>query len=162
MPSKKNWHLIPSLVKRNEPIKNNWRYQNEDFRWDINSDMKVHDVGSGGYPFSIATHLADKYTEETSHRTEKFVKDSRPLFKVDIESLPFKENEYDFVFCSHVLEHLDCPGDAMRELMRIGLRGYIEIPIRMSDILFNFTFFRKPSQMAWSDTNNTVVLTEWF
>ena len=61
-------------------IKNNWRYQNEDFRRDRNSDMKAHDVGFGGHPFSIATHLADKYTEETSHRIKKFVKDNRLFF----------------------------------------------------------------------------------
>ena len=158
---KKNWHLIPSLVKRDAPIKNNWRYQNEDLKWDFNDDAKVLDVGSGGYPFVLATHLADKYIEETSHRTEKIVKDTRPFFQVDIENLPFLENEYDFVFCSHVLEHLDCPGDAMRELMRVGTRGYIEIPTRMSDILFNFTFLENHHKWHGLVQNNTVILTEW-
>ena len=158
---KKDWHLIPSLVKRDAPIKNNWRYQNENLKWNFNSDMKVLDVGSGGYPFNFATHLADKYTEATSHRTEKVVKDDRPFFQVDIEDLPFKVNEYDFVFCSHVLEHLDCPGDAMRELMRIGSSGYIEIPTRMSDIIFNFTFLENHHKWHGLILNNTVILTEW-
>ena len=76
--------------------------------------------------------------------------------------MPFKENEYDFVFCSHVLEHLDYPGNAMRKLMRIGLRGYIEIPIRMSDILFNFTFLENHHKWHGLISNNTVILTEWF
>ena len=143
------------------PIKNNWRYQNEDFRRDRNSDMKAHDVGFGGHPFSVATHLADKYTEETSHRIKKFVKDNR-LFLVGIESLPFKENEYDYVFCPHVLKHLDCLGDAMRKLMRIGLRDYIEIPTRMSDFLFNFTFLENYHRWHHLILNNTLFLTEWF
>lgn len=158
---KKNWHLIPSLLKRDEPLKNNWRYQNEDLQWNFKSDAKVLDVGSGGYPFTFATHLADRYTEETSHRTEKVVKDCRPFFKADIEDLPFLENEYDFVFCSHVLEHLDYPGNAMRELMRVGSRGYIEIPTRMSDILFNFTFLKNHHKWHGLIQNNTVILTEW-
>ena len=49
----------------------------------------------------------------------------------------------------------------MRELMRIGLRGYIEIPTRMSDILFNFTFLENHHKWHGLILNNTVVLTEW-
>ena len=82
------------------------------------------------------------------------------FFLVDIESLPFKENEYDYVFCSHVLQHLDRLGDAMRELMRIGHRDYIEIPTRMSDILFNFTFLENYHRWHHFILNNTLFLTE--
>ena len=82
---KKDWPLIPSLIQRESLVPNTWQYQNETLKWDFDPSDKILDIGSGGYPFSFATHLADKYTEETSHRTEKVVKDSRPFFQADIE-----------------------------------------------------------------------------
>ncbi len=39
--------------------------------------------------------------------------------KADICNLPFKENEFDVVFCNHVLEHIPDDTQAMRELYRI-------------------------------------------
>ena len=50
----------------------------------------------------------------------------------------------------------------MRKLLRIGLRDYIEIPIRMSDFLFNFTFLENHHKWHHLISNNTVFLTEWF
>ncbi|MBE9141409.1 class I SAM-dependent methyltransferase, partial [Nodosilinea sp. LEGE 07088] len=111
------WHLIPPLEKRVTPVMNTWTYQNEVMTWDIAPDALVLDVGSGGWPFKRANHLADRYPEETTHRVEDIVRDQRPFFEADLERLPFEDNRYDFVFCSHVLEHLDHPGQAMRCLL---------------------------------------------
>lgn len=65
------------------------------------------------------------------------VKDERPFIRCSVEKTPFKNKEFDFVYCSHVLEHAKDPGRACDEIMRIGKRGYIETPTRSSDILFN-------------------------
>jgi len=153
--------LVPSLERREAPVQNTWVYQNEVMKWDLEPDARVLDVGSGGFPFSHATHLADKYPDGTSHRFEAIVRDQRPFFEVDVERLPFANNSYDFVFCSHLLEHLDNPGAAMRELMRVGRRGYIEVPTRLSDVMFNFT--RLDNHHRWHGLvlGTTVVLIEW-
>ncbi|MFQ4135673.1 class I SAM-dependent methyltransferase [Nodosilinea sp. PGN35] len=155
------WHLIPPLEKRVSPVMNTWTYQNEVMEWDIPADALVLDVGSGGWPFKRADHLADRYPEETTHRVETMVRDQRPFFEADLERLPFEEKRYDFVFCSHVLEHLDHPGQAMRELMRVGKQGYIEVPTRLSDVMFNFT--RLPNHHRWHGLvlGDTLVLIEW-
>ena len=155
------WPLIPSLEKRDAPVKNTWTFQNEVTTWPIAPDDLVLDIGSGGWPFKRANHLADKYPDETTHRMEAMVRDQRPFFEVDLEHLPFSDRTYDFVFCSHVLEHLDKPGQAMRELMRVGRRGYIEVPTRLSDVMFNFT--RLPNHHRWHGMvlGNTLVLVEW-
>ncbi|MFZ9506935.1 MAG: class I SAM-dependent methyltransferase [Burkholderiaceae bacterium] len=152
---------VPSLARRPSPVKNTWVYQNEVMEWDIPTDSKVLDVGSGGWPFKRATALADKYVGATTHRVESIVQDTRPFFEVDLESLPFADRSYDFVFCSHVLEHTDNPGAAMRELMRVGNRGYIEVPTRLSDVMFNFT--RIPNHHRWHGLvlGTTLVLIEW-
>ena len=39
--------------------------------------------------------------------------------KADICNLPFSENEFDFIICNHVLEHIPDDTKAMRELYRI-------------------------------------------
>lgn len=155
------WSLIPSLEKREAPVKNTWTYQNEDMQWDIAQNDLVLDIGSGGWPFKRANHLADRYPKQTTHRMDNLVRDKRPFSVIDLEHLPFIDHAYDFIFCSHVLEHLDNPGQAIRELMRVGRRGYIEVPTRLSDVMFNFT--RLPNHHRWHGMilGETVVLVEW-
>jgi SAM-dependent methyltransferase len=155
------WPLLPSAEKRGEPVMNTWTYQNQVQKWDIRDDELVLDVGSGGWPFKRANHLADKYPEQTTHRTEAMARDERPFHQVDLQAMPFADKAYDFVFCSHVLEHLDEPGRAIRELTRVGRRGYIEVPTRISDVMFNFT--RIPQHHRWHGLvlGRTLVLMEW-
>lgn len=155
------WPLIPSLEKRDSPVMNTWTYQNEVMHWSIAPNDLVLDIGAGGWPFKRANHLADKFPDATTHRVEAMVRDERPFFEVDLERLSFGDHTYDFVFCSHVLEHLDNPGRAMRELMRVGRRGYIEVPTRLSDAMFNFT--RLPNHHRWHGMvlGDTLVLVEW-
>lgn len=154
-------NLVPALDRRAAPVQNTWTYQNEVMQWDLAPEAKVLDVGSGGWPFTRATHLADKYPDRTTHRVEAIVRDQRPFFEVDLEKLPFADNAYDFVFCSHVLEHMDNPGAAMRELMRVGRRGYIEVPTRLSDVMFNFTRLPNHHRYHGLVVGGTVVLIEW-
>jgi SAM-dependent methyltransferase len=40
-------------------------------------------------------------------------------YKVDIQNLPFEDATYDFVFASHVLEHIPDDKKAIREIRRI-------------------------------------------
>jgi len=47
--------------------------------------------------------------------------------KADICNLPFKENEYDFILCNHVLEHIPDDTKAMQELYRVLKPGGIAI-----------------------------------
>ncbi|WP_299056683.1 class I SAM-dependent methyltransferase [uncultured Polaribacter sp.] len=51
--------------------------------------------------------------------------------KADICNLPFKDNEFDVVFCNHVLEHITDDTKAMQELYRVlkpGGFGIFQIP----------------------------------
>ena len=153
--------LIPKLAERSSPVMTNWRYQNEVLQWNIEAGDRVLDVGSGAYPFSKATHLVDRYLGATTHRTEELVRDARPLIAADIGALPFRDKSWDFVFCSHVLEHLDRPGDAIRELVRVGRRGYIETPTRTSDLLFNITRLHDHHRWHTLRQADTLVFVEW-
>lgn len=113
-----------------------FEYQNKLNQFHIAPDAVVLDVGSGHYPFPFATILSDLYLEESPHRTENLVRDHRPLLKLDIRSLPFAEKSIDFVYCSHILEHVEDPLQACLEIMRVGKQGYIETPTLCKDGLF--------------------------
>ena len=55
--------------------------------------------------------------------------------KADICDLPFADNEFDVIFCNHVLEHIPNDTKAMQELFRIlkkGGMGIFQIPQDLS------------------------------
>ena len=55
--------------------------------------------------------------------------------KADICNLPFQDNEFDFIFCNHVLEHIPDDTKAMQELYRVlapGGTGVFQIPQDLS------------------------------
>jgi len=51
--------------------------------------------------------------------------------KADILDLPFKDQEFDLIFCNHVLEHIEDDNKAMKELYRVmkpGDMGIFQVP----------------------------------
>jgi len=114
-------------------------YQKKFVQFKVKDGDKVLDIGSGGSPFPYATQLVDKYPEKTHHRYEKFKTNQLPFTQADVEKLPFEDKTFDYVYCSHVLEHVANPVQALNEIQRVGKRGFIEVPTKMSDTIFNYT-----------------------
>ncbi len=85
------------------------------------------DIGGGDGPFPRANVVCEKFITSDEEREHVFLYD-RPLVMGDIEDLPFKDKSFDFIYCSHVLEHTISPQRAVDELLRVGKRGYIEVP----------------------------------
>jgi SAM-dependent methyltransferase len=55
--------------------------------------------------------------------------------KADILDLPFEDKRFDFVFCNHVLEHIEDDAKAMSELFRVlkpGGIGIFQVPQDLS------------------------------
>jgi FkbM family methyltransferase len=116
-------------------------YQARLFDFAIATGDKVLDVGSGNVPFPLATHLVDLAPHNDHYGRAgapfKYVQ-GKPVQVCDIENMDcFADKEFDFVYCSHVLEHVHSPEKACRELMRIAKRGYIETPTRGKDLWLN-------------------------
>lgn len=91
----------------------------------------VLDIGSGDRPHWRADVLLDKYISDkySSQRSGSGkVVISKPIVNCDIEKMPFKDKVFDYVICSHVLEHVVNPDKAIREIVRVGKGGYIELP----------------------------------
>ena len=91
---------------------------------------RVLDIGSGHNPFKGATYVVDFDLNEgrDRHGNPLVVPEPARLFAADVQALPFQARSFDYVYASHVLEHVDWPGDACREIMRVGAAGYIETP----------------------------------
>jgi 2-polyprenyl-3-methyl-5-hydroxy-6-metoxy-1,4-benzoquinol methylase len=125
------------------------RYQARYFNFDIKPSDKVLDIGSGHFPFPLATHLADLTFSDNklgrAGRPFKYV-DDKPVYEINIEEMPFDDKEFDFIYCSHVLEHVGNPEKACSELIRVGKRGFIETPTRAKDLFFNAV---KSSNHKW-------------
>jgi SAM-dependent methyltransferase len=102
----------------------------------------VLDVGSGGNPNPRANVLCDKFVVDAAERHGSTLVVDRPFVVGDIQQLPFADNAFDFVICSHVLEHVPDPAAAISELQRVGRRGYIETPSAEWERLVGFPFHR--------------------
>ncbi|MBI5865099.1 MAG: class I SAM-dependent methyltransferase [Planctomycetes bacterium] len=129
-------------------------YQRRFIPFDIAPGAAVLDIGSGGDPFPKATVLLDRFTGKTQHRHAELVRDGRRFVEADIIAMPFADREFEFVYCAHVLEHVDDPLAACREIMRVGRRGYIETPTLGKDMLFawNVAHMHKWHVVAIADT----------
>jgi uncharacterized protein YbaR (Trm112 family)/SAM-dependent methyltransferase len=91
--------------------------------------QRVIDIGGGDGPFPRADVICEKFLGDSVERTNPLGNaGTRALVVGDIENLPFADKSFDFVFCSHILEHTTDPSRAIAEITRIGKRGYIEVP----------------------------------
>ena len=91
----------------------------------------VLDIGSGDKPHWRADVLLDNFPEAEygiQRGSGGVAKISAPMVVGDIQNLPFKDKQFDFVIASHVLEHIPDVAQACRELQRVAKSGYIELP----------------------------------
>lgn len=63
------------------------------------------------------------------------MKRDRPTVIADAQDLPFKDNEFDYVICCHILEHVENPDLFFSEITRVARRGYIETPSEINERL---------------------------
>lgn len=81
---------------------------------------RILDVGSGHRPNEDATHLVYLMPEDNSERGKSIKRHGRPLVVASLEALPFKDQTFDYIFASHVVEHVEDPAKACHELIRVG------------------------------------------
>ena len=58
--------------------------------------------------------------------------------------MPFADDAFDYVVCSHVLEHVLDPAAVVGEMTRVGRAGYIEVPEASGAKILDF-----PSHLWW-------------
>ena len=136
-------------------------YQKRFIQFNIKPNTRILDIGSGGEPFPYANFLIDRFPDKTQHRYNKLKTNNLPFSVGDVLSLPYKAKSFEFVYCAHVLEHVEDPAKALNEIMRVGNSGYIEVPTRMSDIVFNFAKLQHFHKWHISAAGNTLIFIEY-
>ena len=115
-----------------------------------NSNWKILDIGCGYTANKYATVIADIQDLSNFYKDKNFV-------KIKDKKLPFRNNEFDFVISSHVIEHVEDFEFFLKELERISVKGYIELPSRLGD---NLVFENEKDHIWWftyDDVNNQIV-----
>ena len=108
----------------------------------VNKNSLVLDVGSGDKPHWRSDVLLDKYIDDEygSQRSgNKKTKITKPIFNADAIDMPFADKDFDFVICSHLLEHVVNPSKVIEEIMRVGKAGYIELPYEGMQKILDFS-----------------------
>lgn len=123
---------IPGLYKDYDPDKpNDWLLKIKDRRYSygINKNSQVLDIGCGdGYPTLIIAPYCKKITGIDF--SEKRVQKSREnalnrgikntdFIKMSAENLDFPDNHFDVVAGTSVIEQINNPGPALREIFRV-------------------------------------------
>ena len=118
-----------------------------------NPDWKILDIGCGYTAHKNATVICDIQDLSNFYNDKNFV-------KLDGNILPFKDNEFDFVIASHVIEHVKDVKTFINELSRISSKGYIELPTILED---NLVFENKKDHiwhMEFDDIDNKLNIFE--
>ncbi|MGZ4674273.1 MAG: class I SAM-dependent methyltransferase [Ilumatobacteraceae bacterium] len=122
----------------------------------VGPDALVLDVGSGDKPHWRADVLLDRYVGE-EHGGQRSgtstARVDRPLFDADAADMPFGDQVFDYVICSHVLEHVERPDTVIAELVRVAKAGYIEVPEAASAKIVDF-----PSHLWWVTLEDGVLV----
>ena len=90
------------------------------------SNWNILDIGCNFDAVPYAQTVADEINFSKFYEDKKFV-------LIDNKKLPFKDKEFDFVYASHVIEHVEDVLIFIKELQRISKQGYIELPSMLED-----------------------------
>jgi ubiquinone/menaquinone biosynthesis C-methylase UbiE len=130
---------------------------NSRMKLNIPSNASVLDVGSGHNPHPRANVITDKFVDNNYHRVSNLkVLGKQKFVEADGESLPFKDKEFDYLICCHVVEHVDDPAKFLTELSRVGNAGYLEAP----SLIGEFLIPKASHKWVLLELNNKIVLVE--
>jgi len=95
----------------------------------ISKNLKTNlEIGPGKIPFTLATHFIGS-NEKVSSYTE---------IDIDCQPIPFEPKFFDFIYCRHVLEDIQNPDFALKEMTKVSkYGGYIETPSPLIEITKN-------------------------
>lgn len=119
----------------------------------VSKDALVLEVGSGGNPYYRSNVLIDAYFETRERHYKGLVAD-RPTVLGFVENLPFKNDTFDFVVASNVLEHSFEPEKFISEIQRVGKAGYIEVP----DAFFERLNGYRDHKLEITDVDDTLLI----
>ena len=118
-----------------------------------NTSWNVLDIGCGYNAIKFAKVICDVQDLSNHYQDKKFI-------RLTEKKLPFKDNEFDFVVASHVMEHVEDINFFIKELERVSKKGYIELPTKLED---NLVFENKKDHlwhMDFDDVENKLLISK--
>ena len=118
-----------------------------------NPDWYILDIGCGYNANKFASVICDVNDLSNYYPNKKFT-------KLTEKKLPFKDNEFDFIIASHVMEHVEDVEFFIKELERVSKKGYIELPTILED---NLVFENKKDHlwhMDFDDVENKLLISK--
>ena len=123
---------------------------------DNQNNWNILDIGCSVDAIEFAQTAADIQNLENfyQNKNKKFV-------IIKDKDLPFKDNEFDFVFASHVIEHVEDVAYFIKEIQRISKKGYIELPSMLEDnIILSDNNIKDHKWFFQFDDVNNILLAE--
>jgi SAM-dependent methyltransferase len=109
----------------------------------IKESDKVLEIGPGDSPYHRSNVLLELAYASEEDRIKQFghnkpLNSDKKVVYYDGNKFPFEDASFDYVICSHVLEHVENVDFFLSELFRVAKRGYLEYPLATYDYLYNF------------------------
>lgn len=94
-------------------------------------NLKILDIGASANPWleELITDALDIYLTDRKN-IKSHVGDANLLSSYE----KFKDDEFDFINCTHTLEDIRSPDIAISQMMRIGKAGFIAVPNRHTEV----------------------------
>lgn len=125
----------------------------------IKSTDKVLEIGPGATPHSRSDVFLELQYDNEQERVAQsghigILKTIKQIVYYDGGKFPFEDKEFDYVICSHVLEHVADADIFLNEIQRVGKKGYLEFPTIYYDYMYNFPehqlfIFKKNGIINW-------------
>ncbi len=108
----------------------------------IQENDRVLEIGPGNEPFHRSDVLLELEYNSNEERIRQFGHDQvlhtdKQIVYYNGLTFPFPDKSFDYVICSHVLEHVDDVEFFLSEIFRVSKRGYFEYPLLPYDYLYN-------------------------
>lgn len=109
----------------------------------IGPSDRVLEIGPGGTPHPRSDVLLEHRFDEDAALLQRggtpSLMTSKEMVFYDGGAFPFRDNEFDYVICSHVVEHVKDVDAFCSEMFRVAKRGYLEFPTIFYEYLYNFS-----------------------
>lgn len=105
-----------------------------------NKNKKVLDIGAGELPYK-------EYFNKCIYESQDVVNNSQGNidYICDATKIPVKNNSYDYIICTQVMEHLREPHLAMKEMYRVLKKGgkiFLTTHLCMEEHMLPYDYFR--------------------
>ena len=131
---------------------------------------QIADVGCGHFPNKFANIAMDRAANDDEQRGGLSLNTDRAGVRfIDIDlnrfPYPFADKEFDYLICTHVLEHLHDPVRTCAEFARVAKAGYLEVPyfaadvfVRNNDAIHRWLCMYSPADHLLSFTNRDTLV----